>query len=51
MRRHYTPRLTWKPIVPVRWRSMPQGYGNATLGWRLYLFGIVPLFTVPRKAS
>jgi len=49
MRGRYIPRLTWRPIVAVRWRSHPHGYGEARLGWRLYLFGVVPIARLPRR--
>jgi len=51
MRAHYSPRLSWRPIVPVRWRSYPDGYGNPRLGWRLYVFGVLPICIVPRRPS
>lgn len=50
-RHHYKPHLSWWPIVPVRWRSKPRGYGAARLGWRLYLFGVLPLVILPRRQN
>jgi len=49
--RHYTRRPTWRPLVVVRWRSRPHGCPDARLGWRLYLFGVLPVGTLPRRES
>jgi len=50
MRTRYQPRLTWKPVVRVKHRRIVGGYGGEVLrGWRLYLFGIVPLWVVPGR--
>jgi len=45
----YKPRLSLLPIVPVRWRSpSPKPDETIRRSWRLFLFGVVPVATVPR---
>jgi hypothetical protein len=46
-RTHYTPRLSWKPLRFVRWRSCPYA-GEVRKRWRLYLFGVMPIGSIPR---
>ena len=48
-RARYIRRWTWRPIVAVRWRSLPHGYGEARLAWVLYLFGVLPIAVLPRR--
>ncbi len=50
VRTRYTPRLSPWPIVAVRWRSTPHGYGESDRAWKLYLFGLVPIAKLPRRA-
>lgn len=48
---HYTPRFTPWPIKAVRWRSQLHGYGTeARLAWKLYLFGLLPIASLPRRS-
>lgn len=42
----YTPRLTWRPIVRVRYKRV---IGHEVhRSWRFYLFGLLPVVSVPR---
>lgn len=51
MRTRYKPRLTLWPIKRVKTRSNAAGLGTEKPGWKLYLFGLLPLVTLPRKAG
>jgi hypothetical protein len=37
------PRLTWRPVVRIRWRWRGSCHGDTVSGWRWFLFGIVPI--------
>lgn len=51
---HYRPHFTHRPIVRVRWRWRRNPYEPGSLsrrGFRIYLFGRVPIFQWSRPAA
>lgn len=47
----YTPRLSLLPIKRVRWRSSDAYGGTSRRRWKLYIFGLLPFGSVPRRGG
>jgi len=50
-RRRYTPRLSLMPLRFVRWRTHTEYGAPAAARWRVYLFGVLPIASLPRKSA
>ena len=47
----YSPRLSWKPFVKVKWRERNAKRGRVHRSWRIYLFGLLPVWSMPRAVT
>lgn len=49
-RERIKPRFCLTPLKAVRWRSHSRAYSTtARTRWRIYLFGLFPIASLPRK--